>query len=149
MLMILFFIYRNRDEYLGEGVSGDMEIDEMPASCLDMDTIRELDIFFLEPDVVFFIHSCPDSMLVESAEDFFSLSLQGEVELLSIELLLDFKCLFESLSRLVLGFLFISLDLREAIWGDLTGESAWYERVASLRCGHLDDGSLATNMGYI
>jgi hypothetical protein len=126
-----------------------MEVDQMSSCCFDMDSIWELDIFFLELDVVFFIHSCPDSMLVESAEDFFSLSFQGEVELLSIELLLDFKCLFEPLSRLVLGFLFISLDLREAIWRDLTGESVWYERVASLRCGHLDDGSLATNMGYI
>jgi hypothetical protein len=126
-----------------------MEIDEVATSGLDMDSIWELDIFFLEFDIIFFIHSCPDSMLIESAEYFFSLSLQGEVELLSIELFLYFKCLFESLSRLVLGFLFISFYLREAIWGDLTGKSAWYERVASLRCGDLDDGSLATNMGDI
>ena len=71
-----------------------MEIDEVTTSRLDMDSVWELDILFLESDIVFLTHSSADSMLVESSEDLFSLSLEGELEFLSIELFLYFECLF-------------------------------------------------------
>ncbi len=133
MLSILF-IDRDRDEYLRKCISRDMEIDEMSPSRLDVDTIWELDILFFELDVVFLTDASPDSMLIESSEYFFSFSFEYERELLPLELLLYFECLFESLSYLVLGFLFISFYLHEAIWCDLSGNSSWDERVASLRC---------------
>lgn len=94
MLMMLFFIYSDRDEYLGKCISRDMEIDEVTTGRLDMDSVWEFDILFLEFDIIFLTHSSSDGMLVESSEDFFSLSLQREVEFLSIELFLYFECLF-------------------------------------------------------
>ncbi len=94
MLMMLFFIYSDRDEYLGKCISRDMEIDEVTTSRLDVYSVWEFDILFLESYIVFLTHSSADSMLVESSEYFFSLSLQREVEFLSIELFLYFECLF-------------------------------------------------------
>ena len=121
----------------------------MTTSCLDMDSVREFDILFFEFDIIFLADSSSDGMFIESPEDFFPFSLQCEVELLSIELLLYFECLFQSLPCLILGFFFIVFDLCEAIWSDLSGESTWDERVAGLRSGDLDDGSLATDMGDV
>ena len=133
MLMMLFFIYSDREEYLGKCISRDMEIDEVTTGRFDMDSVWELNILFLESDIVFLTHSSADSMLVESSEDLFSLSLEGEVEFLSIELLLYFECLFQALSRLILEFFLIIFDLREAIWSDLSSESTGDERIAGLR----------------
>ena len=149
MLMILFFIDCDRDEYLGKSISRDMEIDEVTTSGLDMDSVWELDILFFESDIVFIIHSSSDGMLIETSEDFFSFSLEGEVDLLSIELFLYFECLLQSLSRLVLGFFLIVFDLRQTIWSDLSGESTGDERVAGLRRGDLYDSSFATYVGDI
>ena len=123
MLMILFFIYGDRDEYLGKGVSRDMEIDKMTTCRLDMDSIGEFDIFFLEFDIIFFIHSIANTVFVQATEYFFSFSLETELELLSIELFLYFEGLFQALSRLILGFSLVIFYLCEAIWSDLSGES--------------------------
>ena len=106
----------------------------MTTSGLDMYSIWELDILFFEFDIVFFTDACSDGMFIESSEYFFAFSFEDECEFLSFELFLDFECLFESESRLVLGFLFVSFYLHEAIWRDLSGDPSWDERVASLRC---------------
>ncbi len=123
MLMMLFFIDCDSDEYLGKRISRDMEIDEVTTSRLDVDSVGELDIFFLEFDIIFFIHSIANTVFVQATEYFFSFSLETELELLSIELFLYFECLFQALSRLILGFSLVIFYLCEAIWSDLSGES--------------------------
>jgi hypothetical protein len=110
-----------------------MEIDEVSTGRLDVYSIRELDILFLESDIELVGYLGSDGVLIESSEDFFSFSLQGELEFLSVELLLYLECLLEALSRLILEFLFVSFYFHETIWSDLSGNPSWYERVASLR----------------
>lgn len=92
-MILLFFIDSDSDPYLGESISCDMEIDDMTTSGFDMDTIGELDIFFFESYSQSVIYTIPDSMLIESAEYFFSFSFECELELLPIEFFLYLKCL--------------------------------------------------------
>ena len=73
----------------------------MRSSCFDMGLIREFDIFFLEIDSVFRLQSGRDIMFIEPSEDFIALSLEGELDRLSIELLLDIECLEESHASLI------------------------------------------------
>ena len=145
-MMLLFFIDSDRDEYLCQCISCDMEIDEVSPSRFDVDAIRELDIFFLESDIELIGDLGSYTMLIESSEDFFSLSFQGELDFLSVELLLYLKCLLETLSRLILEFLFISFYLHETIWGDLSGNPSWDQRVASLWGRYIYDRPLAADM---
>jgi hypothetical protein len=101
MLMILFFIDRDSDEYLRKRISRDMEVDKMSSCRFDVYTIGELDIFFLESDIELVMETTPDRVFIESTEYFFSFSLECEFEFLSIELFLYFECFLESESCLV------------------------------------------------
>ena len=84
-----------------------MKIDHVSSSSFDVDVIREFDISFLEFDIEFLRDSRTNCMFIESSEYFFTDSLEREFEYLSFELLLDFECLFESHSCLILSFFLI------------------------------------------
>jgi hypothetical protein len=149
MLMILFFIDIDIDEYLGKSVSSDMEIDEMSTSCFDMDSIGELDISFFELDTILLIETSADRVFIETTEYFFSFSFQSEVEFLSIELLLYLKCLFEAFTSLILGFFGIGFDFFKSVWSDFSGHSLWDQGVASLWYRYLNDSSLSSDMSDV
>jgi hypothetical protein len=52
-----------------------MEIDEMSTSRFDMDSIRELDISFLELDAIFLMETSADRVFIETTKYLLSFSL--------------------------------------------------------------------------
>jgi hypothetical protein len=88
-------------------------------------------------------------MLIESTEYFFSFSSEWEFEDLSFQLFLYLESLFESYSRLILCTFLVDFDFFETIRSYLSGNSLWYERVTSLRCGYIDNSSFPTKMSNI
>jgi hypothetical protein len=149
MLMKLFLIYGYSDEYLGKSISRDMEVYEMPSCRLDMYTIGELDVFFLESDIELVMETTPDGVLVESTEYFFSFSLECEFEFLSIELFLYFECSLQSESCLVFGFFGICFDLFETIRSHFSSNSLGDHGIASLGRRYFYDGSFSSEVSDI
>ncbi len=121
----------------------------MSTSRLDVDSVGELDISFLEFDTIFLVQTSTDRMLIETTENFFSFSFESEVEFLSIELLLYLKCLFEAFTSLVLGLFCIGFDFFESIWSYFSNHSLWDQGITSLWDRYFDDSSLSSDMSYI
>lgn len=107
-----------------------MQIDQVCTCSFDMQSTRKFDIVFLESNSEFFIDSRSDSMLIESTEDFPILSLESELECLSVEFFLDFESILKAFTCLVLKTFFICLHLGKSIFRDFSSKSLGYEEIS-------------------
>lgn len=121
----------------------------MSSRTFDMCFVRKFDVMFLELDSPFLIDASSDIILREPSEEFSILSFYSEVECLSFERFLYFKCFFETFAGLVLLAFFLGFKVLEPICCYLSNHSFWYERVPSLRRGDFDNLTLASEVSNI
>lgn len=121
----------------------------MFTSSLDMCLVREFDVLFLEFETKLLGYLSTDSVFIDATEELGSLPPELHLDMLPIEHLLYVECLFEAFTGLILSSLFVLFEFFESLRSDFFHDSLWDERVASLRSGHLDDISFASEVSNI
>ena len=140
------FFDMDYDYDLGDGISSDMEVDEVCACGLDMSLIWEFHIVLIEVDMPLLFHTRDDIIFIDSSEYFSIFPLESIFECLSVEEFLYLIAFFEFFSGLVFSSFFPGLELSQSLGCHFLRESLRDEHIPSLGARDRDDISLPSEV---